>query len=536
LGCFPCGEERYIGGCFFDVNTFFEKNALFVTFFLYCEWEFTKTHIKQWLNITRRFIMQTTPRRFKRNFWLLSACFSVLLTQACKKINQSAEDSLTASSPSSQIAEKKQAKNLILFIGDGMGISTITAGRIFDGQSLGKNGEEHSLAFEGFENLALIKTYNVDAQVPDSAGTATAIMSGYKARIGTLNVPPDDLTAGCGDRPAPPTLAKRAAAKGLAVGVISTARITHATPAAVFSHSPSRDWEADKDIKGIAAEAACRSIAAQLVDPAAPVNLALGGGRKEISDEQLNIWGNSGEDHLVIETGTALKSLSPSDSQDVLGLFSRSHMAYEADRSATDEPSLAEMTRFAIKNLSARGSGYVLMVEAGRIDHAHHGGNAYRALRDVQALNDAVKTAIEMSGSDTTLLVTADHSHVFTIAGYPKRGNPILGLVTPPQSLEQLLNDEEGDGPVLAKDEQPYTTLGYHNGGGPRRLKGAAPLTDNIVQAPNFRQQVAIPLGSETHAGEDVALYAAGPGAHLVRGVMEQNEIADVINAALGLE
>ena len=318
--------------------------------------------------------------------------------------------------------------------------------------------------------------------------------------------------------------------------MISTARITHATPAAVFSHSPSRDWEADKDIKGIAAEAACRSIAAQLVDPAAPVNLALGGGRKEISDEQLNIWGNSGEDHLVIETGTALKSLSPSDSQDVLGLFSRSHMAYEADRSATDEPSLAEMTRFAIKNLSARGSGYVLMVEAGRIDHAHHGGNAYRALRDVQALNDAVKTAIEMTGSDTTLLVTADHSHVFTIAGYPKRGNPILGLVTPPQSLEQLLNDEEGDGPVLAKDEQPYTTLGYHNGGGPRRLKGAAPLTDNIVQAPNFRQQVAIPLGSETHAGEDVALYAAGPGAHLVRGVMEQNEIADVINAALGLE
>jgi len=193
------------------------------------------------------------------------------------------------------------------------------------------------------------------------------------------------------------------------------------------------------------------------------------------------------------------------------------------------------MTRFAIENLSARGTGYVLMVEAGRIDHAHHGGNAYRALRDVQALNEAVETAIEMTGDDTTLLVTADHSHVFTIAGYPKRGNPILGLVTPPQSLEQLLNDQEGDGPVLAKDDKPYTTLGYHNGGGPQRHNDSEALTDNAVQSPDFRQQVAIPLGSETHAGEDVALYAKGPGAARVRGVMDQNEIANVIDAALGL-
>jgi len=139
--------------------------------------------------------MQTTPRAFIRNFWLLSTCLPILLAQGCEKINEAQADSSTAQTQAAQTTGKKDAKNLILFIGDGMGISTITAGRIFDGQSLGLSGEEHSLAFEDFENLALVKTYNTNAQVPDSAGTATAIMSGYKTNIGAINVKPNkDVT------------------------------------------------------------------------------------------------------------------------------------------------------------------------------------------------------------------------------------------------------------------------------------------------------------------------------------------------------
>jgi len=109
----------------------------------------------------------------------------------------------------------------------------------------------------------------------------------------------------------------------------------------------------------------------------------------------------------------------------------------------------------------------------------------------------------------SAIMVTADHSHVFTISGYPARGNPILGLVRNP--------DPEAGGPAkdYAKDldDKPYTTLGYANG-------------------PN----TAVRLESETHAGEDVPLYATGPSSHLVRGVMEQNEISDIIDAALGLK
>ncbi len=474
--------------------------------------------------------MQRLKPKFMRFGTLSAFCLAALITNGCEISKEGPSASLAESSV--KAVDNITAKNVILFVGDGMGISTVTAARIFDGQSKGKSGEEHVLAFETFDDVALIKTYNTNAQVPDSAGTATAIMSGYKTNIGTINVEPDKELSGCGDIPARPTLAEIATDAGKSVGIISTARITHATPAAVFGHADSRGWEADRDIPEEVKEYGCKSLAAQLVDPTTPINLALGGGIKEFSDEQFASWDAQGEDHIYIKTGPEFSTLSAKDGQDVLGLFTDSHLSYEADRVEGVEPSLAEMTGFAIDNLSSRDSdGYVLMVEAGRVDHAHHGTNAYRALRDMQALNEAVKTALSKTSKDDTLiLVTADHSHVFTIAGYPARGNPILGLVKPVDRE----TGKPGSEPELADDGKPYTTLGYHNGGNVR-LPDSPALTDNMVQAPDFRQQVAVPKGSETHAGEDVPLYASGPGAHRVGGVMEQNEIHDVMMQAMGI-
>jgi len=128
-------------------------------------------------------------------------------------------------------------------------------------------------------------------------------------------------------------------------------------------------------------------------------------------------------------------------------------------------------------------------------------------------------------------MVTADHSHVFTMAGYPIRGNPILGLMkTYDRKTGEIAKDY-----AKAADGKPYTTLGYHNGPNVREADSPA-LTDNMVQAKNFRQQTAVNLGSETHAGEDVALFATGPGAEKVRGVMEQNKIYNVMADAMGWE
>ena len=410
-------------------------------------------------------------------------------------------------------------KNIIIFIGDGMGISTITAGRIFVGQEKGMTGEENELSFDKFPQLALIKTYNTNAQVPDSAGTATAILSGYKTNIGAVNVRPqadirDMAVEGCGEEN-PPTLTDKAKSANKSVGVISTARLTHATPAAMYSHAANRGLEADKDLAILPEFLTCKSIAGQLIS--SDVDIALGGGRKEFTDEQIAAWTG------VLASNAAEMRAAPKD-QRLLGLFNHSHMTYEADRAETAEPSLAEMTTLTMDRLSSDPDGYVMMVEAGRIDHAHHGTNAYRALKDLQALDEAVAAAVAKADDDTLIIVTADHSHVFTMAGYPVRGNPILGLVRGVDqktgtSAEDYSQDEDG---------KPYTTLGYYNGPNVRENDSPA-LTDNIVQSPDFHQQTAVKLGSETHAGEDVALYATGPGSRRFNGVMEQNKIGEII-------
>ena len=415
-------------------------------------------------------------------------------------------------------------KNIIIFIGDGMGISTITAARIFDGQSKGKKGEEHELSFDSFDNVALIKTYNTNAQVPDSAGTATAILSGYKTNIGAVNVRPQDdvkkmVLNSCLLKNDPPTLTQRAKKTGRSVGVITTTRITHATPAAMYGHAVDRGWETDEEVDERAAKARCKGLAGQLLKSS--IDITLGGGRSKFSDKQIANWRKI-PGRTFVSNSAELRA-APQDHA-ILGLFTPSHMSYEADRDAAKEPSLAEMTAFTIDALSARGAGYVMMVEAGRVDHAHHGTNAFRALRDMQALNEAVETAKDKTGQDTLIIVTADHSHVFTMAGYPVRGNPILGLVRNPDPIAGGAAKDY----AKADDGKPYTTLGYHNGPNVRKEDSPA-LSDNRVQAKDYQQQTAVHLETETHAGEDVALFATGPGADRFKGVMEQDEIGQIL-------
>lgn len=236
-------------------------------------------------------------------------------------------------------------------------------------------------------------------------------------------------------------------------------------------------------------------------------------------------------------------AIDTENTKNVLGLFNSSHMQYEANRGKdiAGEPSLSEMTKKAIEVLDNNEKGFYMMVESGRIDHAHHAGNAYGALMDTLAFAEAVKTAYDNTNPEETLiLVTADHSHVFTIAGYPKRDNPILGKVVETGKTE----------PEKAADGMPYTTLDYTNGRGFMDLgdetdsdvsydkdinAGRIDITNIDTTKPGYDQEALIPRSSETHAGEDVALFATGPGAHFVRGTIEQNVIFHVMSKALGL-
>lgn len=447
---------------------------------------------------------------------------------------------------------KTPAKNVILFIGDGMGISTVTAARIFEGQQLGKQGEEHQLSWETFPHTALSKTYNTNQQVPDSAGTATAMYTGVKTSAGVLGVAPDVQRGDCAaaDAGALRSFWDSASEAGLRLGLVSSARLTHATPAAAYAHSSERNWEYDAEMPEDARAANCRDIAAQFVDRNI-IDVAMGGGRRSFQrntdvqadypDEMgrrtdgvslTDAWQDKNPGGKVVYDQAGFDSLVPGRDERVLGLFEPSHLKFSAANTGPDaDPSLADMTAKAIGLLSAKGGGYVLMVEGGRIDHAHHGGNAFNALSDTVAFAEAIAVADEMtSDDDTTILVTADHSHVFTIAGYPTRGNPILGLVKG--------NDDSGQPSgeaVLADDNAPYTTLGYANG--PGAITGPRPmLTDSEVQAPLYQQQALVPGRSETHAGEDVAIYAKGPRSYVVSGVVEQSYVHDAVLYALDLE
>lgn len=438
-----------------------------------------------------------------------------------------------------------KAKNVILFVGDGMGISTVTAARILQGQQAGASGEENALSFERFPYVSLSKTYSVDGQTPDSAPTMTAMMTGIKTLQGTIGVTQDVVYNDCASARgrSVATLLEISEALGMATGIVSTARITHATPAATYAHTPNRDWESDAELSADAKTSGCKDIARQLVEfPFGDgLEVALGGGRSYFLPNTANDpedagskgrrldgrdltgeWVGSRPDSAYVWNKAQFDAIKPGKTRHLLGLFERSHMEYEQDRplDAGKEPSLAEMTAKAIEILQARGGdkGYFLMVEGGRVDHAHHAGNASRALTDAIALSDAVRVANrKTSADDTLIIVTADHSHTFTIAGYPDRGNDILGKVVTDGSY------------ALDSNGKPYTTLGYINGPGYRGPVARPDLTNVDTGNPNFLQEAAVPLGSETHAAEDVGIYAHGPGAHAFQGVVEQNVIFHVM-------
>ena len=435
-----------------------------------------------------------------------------------------------------------RAKNVIVFIADGMSLGTITAARIYDGQSRGESGEQNYLPFERWGNAATIKTYSDNAQVPDSAATATAIHTGVKTHSGGISVYARQTLETCArDADLPETLLESAEDRGLATGIVSTARLTHATPATTYAHVPDRGWETFGAMPAEAQAAGCRDIASQLVefDRGNGIELALGGGAGAFLPEDQGGRRSDGRDltaeweargGVFAATRDQLMAQADGD-RPVLGLFTPSHLSYELDRDPRKEPSLEEMTAFAIERLDDNENGYFLMVEGGRVDHAHHGTNAHRALTDALAFARAVETAADMTDPDETLiLVTADHGHVFSIAGYARRGNPILGLVHPPAPD---LSDAPTP-PSPARDGRPYTSVGYYNGPHQRPAEGA--LTQDEVLDPDYRQESAVPMGSETHSAEDVAAFARGPWAHLVDGTMEQNTLNRIITFALGWE
>ncbi|MBS1161207.1 MAG: h16 [Proteobacteria bacterium] len=442
-----------------------------------------------------------------------------------------------------------EASNVIFFLGDGMGPTTITASRIY------KYGEAGALNMEALKRTARIKTYSKDAQTTDSAPSMAAYMTGVKMNNEVLSMSADtsayngttpyvsganSTCPATGNGTAVSTLLELSKAAGKAVGAVTTTRITHATPAATYAHICHRDGEND--------------IAAQVVPGSGKFNSALGsgvdvllgggskffipttttGGKRTDGQDLTALLKTAG--YTYVNTGTAFNSINPATTSKLVGLFNLDHLNYELDRvkNSVDEPSLADMTEKAIKILSKNSKGYFLMVEGGRIDHALHGTNAKRALEDTIAFDDAIKRALSLADLKNTLIVvTADHDHTMTINGYSHKGNPILGKVT---DITQTTVQGKR---VLAKaaDSLPYTALVFGNGGGPRKAT-RDDLTSVDTAADDYLQEVGVVLGSagsETHGGGDVMLMSTGAGNATFKGTMVNTKVFGLVKSALGL-
>jgi len=478
-----------------------------------------------------------------------------------------------------------EAKNVIFFLGDGMGPVTVTAARIYKGekQLAAKPGslvspERANLVMQSLPYAARVKTYSLDGQTTDSAPSMAAYMTGVKMRNEVISMSSDTVAYDSAGKQyisgenttCPPTngkaadtLLELAKAKGRAVGAVSTTRVGHATPATTYAHICNRNGYntiAEQSVPGHA------NYNLKLLDG---TDVLMGGGQRNY----LPLPGNASskrtdgvdlvaamqaKGYAYVDTGTKLKAVDTASTGKLLGLFSQSEMAYELDRvkQNIDQPSLSDMTEKALGVLSKNDKGFFLMVEGGRIDHALHGTNAKRALEDTLAFDAAIQTALDyMNKKDpglknTLVVVTADHDHAIAFNGYPKIGNPILGLV----------NGYADGKPTKAADGKPYTTLVFGNGGrpnatagsdvnaedgnkkwiAPTRAKGAERDDQTAMDTTddNFLQEVGINLGSpgaETHGGGDVMLFAGGAGSKIFKGTMENTKVFNKVKEAAGL-
>ncbi|XP_055525364.1 alkaline phosphatase-like [Wyeomyia smithii] len=434
------------------------------------------------------------------------------------------------------------ARNLIIFIADGMSITTQTATRVFMG------GEQMQLSFEQFPYAGLAKTYCINYQVSDSGCTASAILTGVKNNYGTIavsgNVPLMNCELSLVEGNRLTSILRYAQEDGRSTGIVTNTRLTHATPAVAYAVSGARYWEDDGETPS-----GCVDIAKQLVHGEIGTNLtvAMGGGTRHfypaemidvhgqpgrrqdgriLPDEWLQEMSRRGERAMYVYDRHQLLNTDARDVDRLLGLFAANHLSYQLEN-VDQQPTLEEMTAKALDILTKNERGYVLVVEGGLIDPAHHANQARRALDETVEFHRAVQKAARSTDTrDTLIVVTADHSHTLTMGGYPVRGNDILWT-----------------GDFSRLDQMPFFTLTYANGPSffdhfpPDRSGRVNPLLMNW-QNPEFAYPGAVPYEDETHGGDDVAVFARGPYAHLFTGSYEQHLIghAMLYASCLGTE
>lgn len=399
------------------------------------------------------------------------------------------------------------------------------------------------LSFEKFPYTGMSKTYCVDRQVADSACTATAYLGGVKANYETIGVSARVPNNNCDMQKIPEnqveSIAQWALDAGKGAGLVTTTRVTHASPTGVYAHTANRDWESDANVNiDCPSTEETDDIARQLIrgKTGSKLRVIMGGGRREFrpkdfQDEEgamgrrldgvnlIDEWLDQKKgDGKYIWNRKQLNDIDSNNTKFLLGLFEANHCQYNLEtklkKAEEMEPTLAEMTEKAIEVLSTEEKGFFLFVEGGRIDHAHHDTWAHIALDETAEFAKAIEAATKKVNLEETLIVvTADHSHAFSYSGYPNRGVNILGTTG-----------------GRAQDGLEYFILSYANGLGYYdhvKPEGGRVDPSEIKWESDIYQRypATAPHELETHGGDDVSVYAIGPWSHLFTGNYEQHVI-----------
>ena len=268
--------------------------------------------------------------------------------------------------------------NVIFCIGDGMGFEKVKAASMY------AHGKTGTLSFEAFPYQGEVTTHSADSLITDSAAAATAMATGSKVNNGVIS------TALPGDGKELYTLLEYFKDQGKSTGLVSTTFITHATPAAFGAHEPKR---------GNLAE-----IAEDYLNQTRP-NVLLGGGGNGIAEAEAEAAG-----YTVVTNRDELLSLEAEKIERVSGQFGDTNLPYELD-GLGDLPHLSEMTATALKILTKNPTGFFLMIEGGRIDHAGHSNDIERNVYETLEFSRTVQVAFDWAKGreDTLIIVTADH-------------------------------------------------------------------------------------------------------------------------------
>ncbi|MBT9141609.1 MAG: Alkaline phosphatase 4 [Dehalococcoidia bacterium] len=412
------------------------------------------------------------------------------------------------------------AKNVILLIGDGMSFSTVTAARVY------KVGPDGNLVMDTLAHHGWISTHSLNSLVTDSAAAGTALATGHKTNNGMLGMLPDGTELR--------SILDIARNMGKSTGLVTTSRITHATPAAFGARSEDRDnWD------DIANDYIYRSL----------VDVIMGGGLRDWLDDQAKefpvfVTDPAKESHRTVErlmkqglteaeakaddgliddaqrqgyeviyTKDGLTALNMAslfgEKSKLLGLFALCHMTYELEREdkAPHEPHLATMTKAALGYLSQDEDGFFLMVEGARIDHAQHGNYVKRMIYDTLAFDKAVKVALDFQrkNPDTLVIVTSDHDTGGMAVEWPVGEFPPYGEI-----------------PIGNADRRDQEILDG--------LAGI--LTPEAMELVQRLHRDGV-WTSGDHTAVDVPIMATGPGAERVSGRMDNTDVFEVMRKAM---